>query len=122
MLYCGGEGIKACEPANYFIVFRKENKMKNETTVSLIFGIISVCFGILGFALSPVGIMAGIVGIVLGAVSIKKDPVLTGTGRAGFVTAIVGTSLSLIMTLIVYVFRSIDISTVTDFVAGEFLR
>ncbi len=96
--------------------------MKNETTVSLIFGIISVCISLLGFALSPIGIAAGIVGIVLGAVSIKKDPVLTGTGRAGFVTAIVGTSLSVIMTLIVYVFRSVDISVITDFIAGKFLR
>ncbi len=92
------------------------------TTASLILGTVSICIGILGGSLSPVGFVCGIVGIVLGAISIKRDHLLMDTAKAGFVTSIIGTVISLATSIIVYTLPFIDLSGIFDFMAGNFLR
>ncbi len=92
------------------------------TTTSLILGTISICLGVFGGTLSPIGFLCGVVGIVLGAVSIKRDHLLMDTAKAGFVTSIIGTVISLAAGIIVYTMPFIDLSVIYDFLAGKFLR
>ena len=63
-----------------------------------------------------------IIGIVLGAISIKKDHLLMDTAKAGFVTSIIGTVISLAAGIIVYALPFIDLSVIYDFLGGSFLR
>ncbi|MCR5824560.1 MAG: hypothetical protein K6G60_09055 [Lachnospiraceae bacterium] len=92
------------------------------TTTSLILGTVSICIGVFGGALSPVGFVCGIVAIVLGAISIKRDHLLMDTAKAGFVTGIIGTVISLATSLLVYTMPFIDLSPISDFLGGKFLR
>ncbi len=92
------------------------------TTTSLILGIISICIGIFAGPLSPLGFVCGILGIVFGAISIKRDHLLMDTAKAGFVTSIIGTVLSLAMGIIFYAMPFIDLSPIFDFLSGKFLR
>ena len=91
------------------------------TTTSLILGTVSICLGIFGGTLSPIAFVCGIVGIILGAISIKRDHLLMDTAKAGFVTSIIGTVLSLAAIILVYAIPAVSLEPFYDFLAGSFL-